>query len=767
MDVKHSNKITQRKNKIAKEINIQLLYQQNNKDEMKNNILDSENDDEKNFKTSSESKTNLNTTEQAKSQLIDIFIPIILFLLSYIVRTINLHNSPFVLWDEAHFGKFSLRYLTRTFYHDVHPPLGKIITSIFGYLSNQPLDFKFDSGSIYPSTFYINMRLYHALVSSFIVPLIYATILNFLNRETAIFISLLVLFENGIISISRLILLDSTLLLFTTLTLFTFSLYYKKKSNLNLFLLGISIGCVASVKWIGLFTILLIGIFIIAEIINNLFFSKISSIIIHFLKRAIFLILVPISIYFLLFVIHFKIVNKSSLDDGHMSSLFVHSMLEGDEIYNENGKEIRVKRRVRKYVPYGHVVTIKCKGRGYLHSHNDLYPEEKNDKSQNQVGLNQVTTYNAKDNNNYIALQRIASSENDFSFDFLKNDDEVVIFHMQTKKYFSVEERQAFMSKNDHLVSSSEQLTRNNVFKIEVINDALGENDHIVKTITSQFRIKSVDRNCYLKATQKNYPFWGHKQGEVTCGDEKNSLWNVEMNFIRDDELEQKIEENDNFQRMKLIEHKLKIKSLFLFFRNFIEMNVSMFVTNNALTVDEELEPARISSMPWEWIILRRGLRMCNWYNHKEINQQNKNESEIEQPLKFYMFGNPFSWYLSLFAVLVTPFMLLDEILHRIRMRKNPVTKKIFFTFFILTGYLIHYLPFFIIGRVLYFHHYFPALVFKMMCLGVVCRNKKIMIIFTICQFICFLLFAPMCYGFTNGEKFRWLKWISTWDFVD
>lgn len=33
-------------------------------------------------------------------------------------------------------------------------------------------------------------------------------------------------------------------------------------------------------------------------------------------------------------------------------------------------------------------------------------------------------------------------------------------------------------------------------------------------------------------------------------------------------------------------------------------------------------------------------------------------------------------------------------------------------------GWLLHYLPFFMMGRVLYFHHYFPAMLFSSMLTG-------------------------------------------------
>jgi len=108
----------------------------------------------------------------------------------------------------------------------------------------------------------------------------------------------------------------------------------------------------------------------------------------------------------------------------------------------------------------------------------------------------------------------------------------------------------------------------------------------------------------------------------------------------------------------------------------------------------------------------------------------------------------------------------------------------------LLTAYVANYLPFWCMSRILYFHHYFPALCYSFMLAGVVldflltsvyrqlpARSGSAVYHYIVAcivagLFYSFYLFMPLCYGMSGirpkesvNSTFYHLWWWTTWDF--
>ena len=160
----------------------------------------------------------------------------------------------------------------------MHPPLGKMLVGLSGYLAGYNGSFEFKSGEKYPEGLdYTFMRAFNAAFGALCIPLAYYTAreLNF-KRPAVWFVTLMVLCENSYATISRFILLDSMLLFFTFTTVLCWARFHRlqhKSFSLEWFswlaLTGLSIGCVCSVKWVGLFCTSLVGLYTIEDLWNK------------------------------------------------------------------------------------------------------------------------------------------------------------------------------------------------------------------------------------------------------------------------------------------------------------------------------------------------------------------------------------------------------------------------------------------------------------------------------------------------------------------
>lgn len=73
------------------------------------------------------------------------------------------------------------------------------------------------------------------------------------------------------------------------------------------------------------------------------------------------------------------------------------------------------------------------------------------------------------------------------------------------------------------------------------------------------------------------------------------------------------------------------------FFRDFVHLNVAMWNSNNALTPDQDKDDA-LTSQPYHWPLMMRGIRMCGWG---------------DDTIKFYMLGNPLVWWGSTLSLII------------------------------------------------------------------------------------------------------------------
>jgi dolichyl-phosphate-mannose-protein mannosyltransferase len=239
---------------------------------------------------------------------------------------------------------------------------------------------------------YVAMRLVPALLGVFTIPIAYLTLRALDCRATTAGLAALFLtFENGLITQSRHILLDSPLIFFTALTTLLWTGFCNEDKHEPftdswwawLALTGLSLGATLSCKWVGLFTIATIGVGTLKQLWTSLGDVRVSARVWlrHFCARAICLIAIPILFYMFMFWIHFLILENSGDGDGFMSSEFQHTLGGrgmSDTYAGTWGFFLRILCDVNVFVDvgYGSVVTIRhvnTQG-GYLHSHPHNYP---------------------------------------------------------------------------------------------------------------------------------------------------------------------------------------------------------------------------------------------------------------------------------------------------------------------------------------------------------------------------------------------------------
>ncbi|CAG8797839.1 22727_t:CDS:2, partial [Gigaspora margarita] len=387
---------------------------------------------------------------------------------------------------------------------------------------------------------------------------------------------------------------------------------------------------------------------------------------------------------------------------------------------------------------YGSKFTLKNMGYGggLLHSHVQTYPSG----SKQQ----QVTCYHHRDSNNECT-----------DVEFVKHNDIVRLVHSSTGRNLHSHHVNAPVTKSQYEVScyGNEQLgDQNDYWIIEVVDDLL-ENTPRIRVMTTRLRFRHKTLGCYLRAANAVLPQWGFKQVEVTCDKNNNpsdshTYWNLEHHW------------NDKLPAGGSAHYRT------LFLHDFWHLNVAMYTSNNALIPDPDKEDI-LASNPWQWPLLQVGIRICGW---------------DDKAVKYYLLGNPIIWWSGTASLVTFVFLFVWHLIRRQRQfhdfSQAQWTHFLYVGKICLIGWLLHFMPFFIMGRVTYLHHYFPALYFSiLMCAFVLdqltssCNQITKHIVFGISYLaviLVFWYFKDIAFGFDYpSSELKGRQWLSSWNLVD
>uniref|UniRef100_A0A8C1P6J6 Protein O-mannosyl-transferase 2 n=1 Tax=Cyprinus carpio TaxID=7962 RepID=A0A8C1P6J6_CYPCA len=632
---------------------------------------------------------------------VPVYTLVLVLVLSVCTRFYKITEPPHVCWDETHFGKMGSYYINRTFFFDVHPPLGKMLIGLAGYLTGYDGTFPFiKPGDKYEHHNYWGMRAFCAALGSCLPPFAFLIVLELSHSTPAALIAAsLLIFDTGCITLSQYILLDPILMFFimgSVLCMVRFNTQRLRPFSFSwwfwLLLTGVCLSGSLGVKFVGLFVILLVGIntaFDLWRLLGDLSLSLLDFGK-HLLARVFGLIMLPLFLYTTIFAVHFIVLNRSGPGDGFFSSAF-QSRLIGNNLHNASMPE---------YLAYGSVITVKNLriAGGYLHSHWHLYPEG--------VGAHQqqVTAYLHKDYNNLWLVKRPDNSDESIT----------PIPSPLTKKHLQV---------TGYGINGSGDV--NDLWQVEVCGGKKGDP---VKVLRSKVRFLHRSTSCVLCSSGKTLPKWGWEQVEVTCSpyvkETPNTQWNIEDH----------------------INPKLPNISLSVLKPTFLEVlwesHIVMIRGNSGLKPKDN----EMNSKPWHWPINYQGLRFSG-----------VNETEY----RVYLLGNPVIWWLNLLSLALFVLMLTVASLGG---------------GMLLLGWLLHYLPFYIMGRILYYHHYFPAMLFSSMLTGTTYSRESIWglgclpeVKNNLMNF--FYLFHPLSYGMRGplaqdpASSMAGLRWMESWEF--
>lgn len=625
-----------------------------------------------------------------------------------------------VILDEVMVGQLVNGYAKSEFVLDAHPPLGKMILAGVSSLSNYRGSFDFeDIGDQYPGWVpYASMRATMALMGALCAPMAYATLkASGHGAPAAILATTLVAFDNALTANNRMLTLDAPLMFFTAATIMSWNMFIKQSARpftgfwwTWLLATGISMAGAMSVKLVGIVSAVTTLYFMSLNLwtlardksVNTGTWMK------HFVARVGALVALPLTLYLFIFHIHFtnethqpdyRTSPRAESDLDQLSRLYRHSLI------SHYPTEDHV--QTWRDVVYGSVVQIQSEAKAYAGGVGNVYLHSSAELNPGGTRQQVVSGYSYPDiNTHWIIIKAEIDSADEpeeipSRLELVKNGDLVRLRHVSTRKCLHSHNHRTYTNlQNDKLNEVSGygghgfDGDSNDWWVVEIVDaETLREGpkseSEPIRALETTFRLRHYEIGCFLFASDSSLPEpWGEGRSEIICRTDarvtEKSIWRFANN--RHDYLPADTPKT-SYPKPS-------------FWAKFKEMHKLMWSYQSP--PEENLQIS--SSNPRQWPFGQAMILAWSGYQRQMA-----------------IVANPVVWWTSAMGLVV---YLASMAIFAVRHKRGYFeTGRLgeFQRFHLsdagtyFTGWAFHYIPFFFIDRILYLHHYFPALYFSIL----------------------------------------------------
>ncbi|XP_028312223.1 protein O-mannosyl-transferase 1 isoform X2 [Gouania willdenowi] len=740
---------------------------------------------------------------------------LVLSALSLWTRLSHLSSPRAVVFDEVYYGQFVSLYMKRVFFvDDSGPVLGHMILALGAYLGGFDGNFAWNRiGAEYPSGVCVwSLRLIPAICGALCVPLGYLLTLELhCSHLSALGAAVLLLLENSLIVQSRFMLLESVLIFFLLLALYSYLRFHNGVHSPTLryawlLLCGVCCGAAVGVKYTGVFSyLLLLGVASLHtwNLIGDRTVSHLS-VCVQCVCRAVCLLLVPVLLYVFWFYIHLSLLKHSGPHDQLMSPAFQSSL---------QGGLSRITRGQPMEVAYGSQVTLRSSASQpmpcWLNSHRANYPI-RYENGRGSSHQQQVACSPSKDVNNWWIIKD--PHRRGLTVDRpprpVRHGDVIQLVHGTTSRllnswdedgsldtwrpnFCGVDERtlpfNGFCSSEieedislglcshdvaapispqaqevSGFVDFNVSMTAQDLWRLDIANrEAESES---WKSISSEIRLIHVNTSAGLKLSGSALPAWGFHLMEVVAekhfrADAVSFFWTVEEHRYWTTEGPAGADGGSQ------LEDKQTHRSV-SFWTKFTELQRKM------LTVKQEETEHKYSSTPLEWITMETNIA---YWMDKSSNAQ------------IHLIGNPVSWGVANLSLLAYH-IIVSVYLVRRRRGFRDLTEAAWQHFVCVGcvcvgGWMMNVLPFLLMEKTLFLYHYLPALTHLHLLTPALLEHTHNHLLSSlthqralrVCAAVALLLilcsywfFSPLTYGCPelSANQLQVLRWRNSWDFL-